>query len=109
MEIALLYPSLVSGSLFYALIFYIRFQMSNKEATEPILVVIHWRAVLASTNLQKKVYIASVSYVNNLGFVWEIHCFNSCQLQDCINGNMIQPVFIKVQKMNFVAWNENNI
>lgn len=69
MEIALLYPSLVSGSLFYALIFYIRFQMSHKEATEAMLVVIHQRAVLVENKFIKKVYIASLSYVNNTGFV----------------------------------------
>jgi len=45
-----------------------------------------------------------VSYINNLGFVCEIYCFNSCQLQNWINGNMIQSVSIMMQKMNFITW-----
>lgn len=52
------------------------------------------------------------SYINNLRSVGKIYCFNSSKLQNIINGDMVQPVLVKVHKVNLIAWNKwetNNI
>lgn len=70
MEIALLCASLESGSLFYALIFYIWFQMSHKDTTEPMLVGIHWRTVLVEHRF-KKSYILHQCHISIIWGLFE--------------------------------------